>query len=520
MYRFLSVLLTLVIGCGALVMGMLPVQAGSWAFTLEGSGSKSTSSPFPGTGWLNGSWNQTFGPPPRPGVIYTSDGAGPTSSAPTPTSNTQGKATLVCTWTPSFVNDPLPTTLCVDVTSTATADGLYPPGASSSGISLNVDNGLGTNTVYQNTAPYTDYMGVHYGVYKATATGSVIKQAQTSGQAVVRISLANVSASASGISGVGVGGPVDVNATFSAQVDNRSVILTRSGSVGDTSSVDTLGRWTTTGDTTYSYYKLQSNGYPDYSTVKWNWQTIVANIQAAGHKIVNVQWGTQSLMVGPAFAYLTAPPIPDTPTSVTRAISSSQYEYGYSPLWDNGPGGMAGNNYVCTVTFDDGAQASATYQFVAHSDYEDNSVGLVGHAPEQANLRRHPYAIDAVSPADGSSLTAGVSQDYSWTVQNQFLGSGDSYQAARWMVQPRTTLYADQKLVNLAPANLTVSAFNVPKGQGIYLQIYDNVNHQWGTALHYNPNGYVGQTPFEFYAPWVALDGSQQLWGATSAYLH
>jgi len=171
--------------------------------------------------------------------------------------------------------------------------------------------------------------------------------------------------------------------------------------------------------------------------------------------------------------------------------------------------------YTYTVTWDDGVTASADYKMTVHTDYEDISGGVTGVAPEEFNARRHPYAIDKIAQTDGASLTAGVSQTYAWSVRPRFVGSGDSIAAGRWIISQRTGLDPDQQFANDTTANITASASNVPKDQGIYVQVYDLVTHSWGTANHFNPAGYVGQTPFEFYAPYI-----NQLWGSRAAYLH
>lgn len=280
--------------------------------------------------------------------------------------------------------------------------------------------------------------------------------------------------------------------------DSRSVQVVRSGAPTPKSANDpTLDKakdeWVDADGTGHGH-TIHSKSMPD-GTTTWNNQNFTANVTRAGHQIVSWSWSPQGSALPQGTPNLPA----DTETSATRAMSPWQYE-SQQPI-------APVETYTYKATFEDGVVASANYLLTVHTDYEDNSGGVTGVGPLESNVRRHPTSTTSpAATSNGQTLTASAT-NYAWSVSPRFL---QDVAAGRWIINRRTGLTPDQQFVNQT-GNLSVSA-SAQTGQSVYVQIYDLVTHSWGTANHYTPTGYAGQTQFEFYAPNV-----NQLWGYRAA---
>lgn len=280
--------------------------------------------------------------------------------------------------------------------------------------------------------------------------------------------------------------------------DSRGVRIVRNGAPTPKSANDpTLDKskdeWVDADGTGHGH-TTHSESMPN-GTTTWNNQTFTANVVRAGHQIVSWSWSPQGSALPQGTPNLPA----DTETSATRAMSPWQYE-SQQPI-------APVETYTYKATFEDGVVASANYQLTIHTDYEDNSGGVTGVAPEESNVRRHPYSTTSpAATSNGQTLTASAT-NYAWSVSPRFL---QDVAAGRWIINRRTGLTPDQQFINQT-GNLSVSA-SAQTGQSVYVQIYDLVTHSWGTANHFTPTGYAGQTQFEFYAPNI-----NQLWGYRAA---
>lgn len=241
---------------GPLLMagGLLAVapkaHAGSYSVSVTGQGDCSATSGNQTGGWnCNGSFNDDCW-----SITSGNSGIGTTIKA-----KTQGTPTLWVRWWPGSAGETMPDSLSVLVTTRATAQGSHDVGGESS-FTLSVSPGTGVDGKFPKSAWHcVSKVALTKQIVKVSTQGAT-KQSDGSYLIIKAIQMVTASASAS----VGRnpkkydeeygnypdGANVNAEIGVLAQTDNRSVKLSRNSK--DRFEVED-GKWTTYGDTTYSY---------------------------------------------------------------------------------------------------------------------------------------------------------------------------------------------------------------------------------------------------------------------------
>lgn len=447
----------------AVLACVIPAQA-QWSITQEAVGQVTASPPTSSRSW-------TQGPGPnRPG------GYGPQvyggSSTAAGSASSIGYQVIVCRWTGS--SSTVPDTINLKITARANV-GVMSWGSGGSVQNTQVDNGFGALAVMSNpTKPSWISQDTYIRTYSTTGT-------------ITRISLPTATAS---ISAINAGLVADVSQ--SAQADTRSVRIVRLGAVGDTEAL-AGGKWTTSGDTIYSY------DYGD-GNIGWNIQDFKAIINNPSNvSILDWGWTAQSSFVpgGLPNNLPTDKLVSNSESTASRAIVPNDYERSWLIVPEQTI------SFWCR--FNDGVVASADYKLKVHTDY----VGLpTVSGPKIVNVRPHPSAVTKKATTDGETLTATVTAPYSWTVSPQYFSVsntvGNSVAAARWIIQGTYGLNLDVQSQAYFDDSITATVNGVPKDYATYMQIYDKVTEFQGTADYYDRAGYRGKTNYLAWYPFLS----------------
>lgn len=184
----------------------------------------------------------------------------------------------------------------------------------------------------------------------------------------------------------------------------------------------------------------------------------------------------------------------DTVETHKQEMPNGSVEKKLDGAWSGTPSGTSQKVVTYTVTDNqDGATARARYELTLHDPIEQKTRQT---QRTRANIRPHPYRIWVTATQDGQDLAVGVSQSHTWTVT---VVLGADIEIAKWVAD--VILQVEGGYSYTTEASASVTAQNVPKNYGTYLEIYDVYQVYTGLADKWNVSGYAGEGPYEVKEP-------------------